>query len=190
MTELAKDMRGVSRWRVAGWSLAGLLLAAPLAAMQFTDEVAWDAADFAFAAVLVGGVGLTAELVARRARSGAYRAGACVALAAAFLLIWVNAAVGIVGSEQEDANMLFGLVLAAALAGALVGRFRAPGMARAMAGTAAAQVAVAGLILATGIGTTGPFDRGPLIGLTCFFTAAWLLAAWLFARAAAMEGKG
>ena len=39
--------------RTAGWSAVGLILLTPLAAMQITSEVAWDAQDFLFAAVLL-----------------------------------------------------------------------------------------------------------------------------------------
>jgi hypothetical protein len=33
-----------SRWRLAIWGTAALILLLPLLAMQFTDEVAWDLA--------------------------------------------------------------------------------------------------------------------------------------------------
>ena len=42
------------------------LLLLPLLAMQFTDEVVWDLADFAVAGALLFGAGLTYELVARK----------------------------------------------------------------------------------------------------------------------------
>jgi len=49
--------------RTAGWSAVGLILLTPLAAMQFTSAVAWDAQDFLFAAVLLIGAGLLLELL-------------------------------------------------------------------------------------------------------------------------------
>ena len=58
-------------WRGVRWLLwAGLaaLLLLPLIAMQFTREVAWDAADFAFAGVLLIGAGLIFELAAWRTK--------------------------------------------------------------------------------------------------------------------------
>jgi len=51
-TENGGGRRG-SRWRIAAWAAAALLLLLPLVAMQFTDEVVWDVADFAFAGALL-----------------------------------------------------------------------------------------------------------------------------------------
>ena len=33
-----------------------------------------------------------------------------VALAAAFILVWVNGAVGVIGTERDDANLILGQV--------------------------------------------------------------------------------
>ena len=55
--------RGRSPVRVTLWSLAALL--SPLVAMQFTEEVRWDAADFIFAGILIGSVGVAYELAVR-----------------------------------------------------------------------------------------------------------------------------
>src|SRR5688572_14413491 len=86
-----------SRWSIAVWTIAGLLWFLPLAAMQFTDEVVWDEIDFAvWGAMLFGAAGAYA-LAARMTGNYAYRAAVGVALAAAFILIWLNLAVGIFG---------------------------------------------------------------------------------------------
>jgi hypothetical protein len=127
--------------------------------------------------MLLAGCGLW-ELAIRRSGSWAYSAGTAAAAAAAFLLFLVNGTVGVIGGEGERVNLLFLAVIAVALAGALLARFRAKGMARAMAVTAVAQLAagVAGLMLM-------PDLRGFLLG-TALFTPLWLLSAWLFAKAA------
>ncbi len=54
-----------SRWRIAAWGTAAALILLPLFAMQVTDEVIWDLADFAFAGALVVGVGVTYDLAAK-----------------------------------------------------------------------------------------------------------------------------
>ena len=101
-----------SRWRIAAWGAAAALLLLPLCAMQVTDAVVWDLADFVVAGALVVGVGVTYELAARMIGNSAYRAAVGVALAAVFILVWGNLAVGIIGSEDNPANVMYGGVLA------------------------------------------------------------------------------
>lgn len=162
--------RGI-RWRAVGWSVPALLLMLPLVAMQFTEEVNWTASDFVFAAVLFGSVGLAFELTVRKSPSFAYRLGAATAVIAAFLTVWVNAAVGMIGAGDNLYNLLFGGVLLVALIGAILARFESSGMVRAMLAAAAAQaLAGAGGLSADPLG--GVFSTG--------FAGLWLLAAALF----------
>jgi hypothetical protein len=177
MASEAENRRGRdwSLWRIAGWSIPVLLLLLPLVAMQYTAEVKWTASDFLFAAMLFGSVGLAFELIVRRSRSLFYRAGAALAVVSAFLTIWVNGAVGMIGSENNPYNLLFGGVLLLALIGAIAARFRAPGMAAAMAAAAVAQAALATFGLSTDV-------RGAMFSMA--FAVPWLLAAALFWNAA------
>ena len=163
------------RWRIIAWGTAAAFVLLPLRAMQVTDEVKWGVEDFIFATVLVGGVGLADELAAITTGNRAYRTAVAVALGAAFLLIWVNAAVGIIGSEDHPANRLYSGVLIVGLLGAAVARLRPHGMALALVATALAQILVFLLALVAGWGFTGP--------ITVFFTGLWLISAWLFERA-------
>jgi hypothetical protein len=180
--EYAGGRRG--RWRIAPWAIAALLLLLPLVAMQFTDEVAWDETDFiVFGAMLAGACGAW-ELAARMTGSAAYRAAVGVAVAAAFILVWMNLAVGIIGSEDNSANLMYGGVLAVAIVGAVIAGFQARGMARALVATALAQ-ALAGMIaLIAGWGSTGANWPQVIVVLTLFFAALWLISAWLFRKAA------
>lgn len=171
--------------RAMGWSLGGLLLLAPLTAMQFTDEVKWTGMDFAFAAALVLGAGIPLELAVRKSSSTAYRCGAALALLGAFLLAWLGGAVGIIGPETEPANRMFVVVLASGFAGAWVARFEARGLARAMLLPAGVQ-ALIGLVAVTGhLGASDPLWPWDVVGLTAFFCGLWLASARLFSRAAA-----
>ncbi|MGN6278770.1 MAG: hypothetical protein ACTHM8_08605 [Sphingomonas sp.] len=171
------------RWRIVGWSLAGGLLLVPLIAMQFTSDVAWTLGDFLFFGALIGMIGAGYEVLARRG-GGLYQLGAAVALAAAFLMIWSNAAVGIIGDEGNPANAMFAGVLLVAVIGAIVARLRAAGMARAMIATAAAQLAVAAIAIVGRLGADSPLWPRDIVVITAFFTALWLIAAALFAKAA------
>lgn len=174
-----------SRWPTVVWvSAAGLILLLPLVAMQWTDQVAWDAADFAFAAILLFGAGATYEFLARNTGSAAYRAAVAVALAAAVVLVWINAAVGLIGAETDRGNQMFGGVLAVGAAGALLARFRAAGMARALFVTAGAQALVAVIALTAGLGAASPKWPFDILALTAIFVSLWTLSALLFKRAA------
>jgi hypothetical protein len=181
MTARAEGRQSGKGWRLALWGGAAALMLAPAIATQLSDEMAWDAGDLILVgAILLAGCGL-GELVMRKTSSWAYRAGAGVAVAAAFLLFLAAGAVGIIGSEDEPANLLYLGVIALGLAGAVLARFRPRGMARALAVTAAAH------LLAGAIGIVlVPDLRGFLVG-TGLFTPLWLLSAWLFARAAREE---
>jgi hypothetical protein len=172
-----------SRWRITAWAAAVLLLLLPLFAMQVTDQVAWDVADFALFGALLVGAGVTYELAARKTGNVAYRAAAGVALAAAFILVWVNLAVWVIGTERDDANLMYGGVLAVGIIGAIIARFQPDGMARALFATALAQALVAVIALIAGLGSprSGP---AKILILNGFFVALFVGSAWLFRKAA------
>ncbi|MCA1407199.1 hypothetical protein I6F26_14780 [Ensifer sp. IC3342] len=171
------------RWRIAAWTIAALVLLLPLIAMQFTDEVNWTETDFAFAGALIVGTALAFDLAVRMANNDAYRAALGVALAAAFLLIWINAAVGIIGSEDNPANLTYGGVLAVGITGAVIARFEPNGMARTMFASALVQALVAMIAVIAGMGypASPPLE---IIGVNALFVAVWLTSAWLFRKAA------
>jgi len=177
--------------RIVGWSGAALALIYPAVAMQFSDDVNWTAFDFVFAAVLMGTIGGLFELTVRLARSFAYRASIGLALAAAFFLVWFSGAVGIIGGEDDPANTLFLGVIATALVGGAIARFRAPGMAHAMFAAAALQalIGLTAVLMGWGQGAEGPLWPMDVIGLTGFFTALWLGSAFLFRRAAQEKAR-
>lgn len=176
------DGRGWSPWRVAAWSCAGLLLLLPAAAMQFTDEVNWTVSDFIFAAVLILSVGIPLELVVRKTGNMAYRMAVLFALAASFLLVWINGAVGIIGSENNDANVMFGGVLAVAFVGSIIARLRPQGMTLVMIAAACCQVTVAVIALVGRFGDPG--SELQLLGITGMFVTLWSASAALFWQAA------
>jgi len=161
-----------------------MILAVALVAMQFTTEVNWTAFDFIFAAVLIFGSGSAFELLTRQSNSTAYKAGIGFAMLAGFLLIWVNAAVGIIGSEDNQENLLYGGVLAIAAIGAITSRFRPAGMAATMFTAALAQVAIGATAVVMGWGTDGAIWPRDIIGATGMFAVLWLLSAALFRKAA------
>jgi hypothetical protein len=147
----------------------------------------WTASDFIFAAAMFGVVGGTFELAVRASGNLAYRGGVAVALATAFLLVWINLAVGIIGNEDNPLNLMFFGVIATALVGSIIAQFRANGMTRAMTVAAVIQGLIgAGVFIGGAGGSEAPGPVGILL-LIELFAGAWLVSAWLFGRAARGE---
>lgn len=165
----------------------GLLLLIPLVAMQFTQEVNWTFSDFVFAGVLLFGTGLTYLLIARKWNSTAYKLGVGVGVVAGLMLVWANAAVGLVGSEDNPVNLLYGGVLLVALIGAIVARFRPRGMSNAMFAASLTYVAVTliGLFVwkPTGAAAEPSVHLVNVVVFNAVFAAIWAVSGWLFRRA-------
>jgi hypothetical protein len=158
-----------------------VILLVPFVAMQFTNEPSWTWFDFLLAGALLFGTGLAYELIASRAGNIAHKVAVGLAVGAALLLIWVNLAVGIIGSEDNPANVMYLGVLAVEFIGAMIGGFKPRGMARAMFATALAQALVAVVTLVAGF-TTGTALTKTLF-VNTFFIVLWVGAGVLFRRA-------
>lgn len=142
----------------------------------------WDLADFAAAGVLLLGAALAYRLAVGKAADAAYRAAAGIAVAAGLILVWMNLAVGLIGSEDNPANLMYLGVLAVGIVGALIARLRPQAMAGAMLAAALAQALVAAIALVAGLGypSSGPLE---IVGVNGLFVALFAASAWLFRRA-------
>lgn len=163
-------------WRIAMWGTAAALLTLPLVAMQLrAPGVDWSGGDFIVMGVMLTMACGTCELAARASGNGAFRVAAGLAIGTAFLTVWANLAVGMIGFERNPYNLLFGGVLLLALGGSVAARFRPAGMAWAMAIAAGTQAT---------LGAIGyPADpRGGLFSI--LFALLWLLSTLLFRKAA------
>ena len=173
---------GRRRWRIAGWAAGAFMLLLALVAKQFIGEVSWVDSLAQTGALLIG-VGIVFELVSRKTGEAAHRAAVGLALGSALLLGWVNAAVGIIGSEDNEANLMYVGVLVVGVTGAIIVRFKPEGMARALFATALAQTLVAVIALVWRMGS--PFS-GPLeiVAINGFFVALFAGSGLLFRKAA------
>lgn len=77
---------------------AAAVLSVPLIAMQFINEVDWDATDFIIAGILLFGTAIVIELVSRKALTPGKRALYIILVFLTFFLIWAELAVGIFGT--------------------------------------------------------------------------------------------
>ncbi|PSJ39460.1 hypothetical protein [Allosphingosinicella deserti] len=184
MTGQRNIARGGINWRLIGWTVAAALLLMPVLAMQATPEVAWGPGDFAAFALVLGGAGLACEFLMRKAANPSYRAASCVAAGAGLLLLWANAAIGLIGSEGENANLLYFGVLAIAVVGAAIGGFRARRMVHACVAAALGQAAVPVIALSAGWASVEMVGSADVLMVSGGFIALWLVAAALFRKAA------
>ena len=162
---------------------SGVVLLIPLVAMQFTEEVNWDLFDFALMGALLFSTGFVYELIARKGNTIAYRVAVGIACTAAFLLVWVNGAVGIIGNEGNSANLMYFVVLAIGIAGAIVGRFRPWGMARTLFAMALAQASVPVVALMIQVDAWGAAGVFGVFVVNGFFVLLFAVSALLFRRA-------
>ena len=175
-------------------NIIGILLAAAFILLllffviQISDEVNWDLFDFALAGALLIGAGLMYYLLTRKTGNFPYRAAVIVALATAFILVWVNLGVGLIGDEDNPANLMYLGVLAVGFIGAIIARFKPHGMAHALFATALVQtlVTVIALIARLDSPLSGP---GEILTSNGFFIALWVGSALLFRRTSATGSK-
>jgi hypothetical protein len=158
------------------WGLALLVLATPWVAMQFTEEVSWQASDFiVFALMLALAVGAW-ELGTRLSRNWPYRLAWAILVLACFLLTWANLAVGIIGNAGNPVNRLFFAIPIIAAVGGVLARFRPRGMVITLL-----VMALYGWLVTVGA-SSGHTEIGAWV-FTVAFTALCLAAAWLFRKA-------
>jgi hypothetical protein len=119
-------------------------------------------------------------LRARRPGDTAYGAAVGLALGAALLLFWVNGSVGIIGTAEEDANIMYYGVLAIGGIGGAIARFRPRGMAVALLASAIAQALTGVIALFAGLGSSGPIWPWDILAANGFFAALFLGSARLF----------
>jgi hypothetical protein len=165
------------------------ILLLPLLAMQITDEVVWGPFDFAVAGALLIGTGLAYRAATRSAGVTAYKVAVGAALGAALLLVWSVLAVGVIGTEGDPADLMYGAVLAVGIIGAAIARFQPQGMARALLAMALAQALVAVVALIAGKHQAPISSVSEIVGVNALFVALFAGSAWLFRRAAGASSR-
>lgn len=83
--------------------IVGLILLIPLVLTLLGDGIDgqgwnWKPGDFVFGFVMLFGTGLLLDYAARKLAKPSHRIIACIAIVIAFLLIWAELAVGIIGT--------------------------------------------------------------------------------------------
>ncbi len=179
------DDRRKRNWRRSTWIVGLCALLAALGAKQFVGETQF-VDTLAQTGCLLLGIGIAADLSTRLTGRAAYRTAFLLAVVSVLLLGWVTAAVGIVGSEHNDLNLMYAAVIGVAVIGVILARFKSRGMSLALYATALAQVTVTAVALAPGMNL--PFSWAvEIVTINGFFIALFLGSGVLFSRS--MERK-
>ncbi len=158
--------------------IALLILLIPFFGNIFVDGWNWGVFDFVWAFVLFVVSGLIYEFVSRKGSATEYKIGTAVAVLSSLLLVWVNAAVGIIG-EPGGANMMYFGVIFIGLIGLALSRLQALKMANTMFAMAIAQILVPIIAL-----TVWKSDFSPgvteVFSLSIFFAVLFIVSGILF----------
>jgi hypothetical protein len=148
----------------------------------------WTLFDFIFMGTLMFGAALVYELVSRKMTNGTYRAAVGVAVVTGLVLIWINGAVGIIGSENNPVNLMYFGVLIVGLIGAIITRLQPRGMSRTLFAVALAQFLVPVIAF---IFWKPDFAPGAVqvFSLNMFFVVLFTGSALLFRRASTTSSK-
>lgn len=162
--------------------VAALIWLIPLA-MQFTNEVQWDEAA-AYSVILLAAGGTYELWRWLKTRNSIYRFAFGVGLAGMLFLGWVSGAVGIIGSENNPANLMYWAVFAVGLIGSLISRFKPHGMARTLYAAAFVQilVPVVALFIWPAQASWGEAGVVGVFMLNAFFAMLFAGSALLFRR--------
>jgi hypothetical protein len=165
---------------------AGILLI-PFFGNIYIDGWNWSMGDFIFAFILIFGAGLAFETVRKSSKTTTYKAAAGIALVTAFFLVWINAAVGIIG-DNNPTNTLYPGIIFIGIIGTIVARLESRRMSYILFAMAGA------LVLAPAIAFfTYPSNFAPgvvrVFALSTFFAILFIISALLFRQASASGSK-
>lgn len=145
----------------------------------------WTLFDFAFAGAMLAILSLAVWFLFKGPQSFSYRLGVGIAVMAAIFVVMTTGAVGIIGSEDNDANLLYVGVLAFALIGAAITRFQPRPMTWVLSVTALATASIAIVAVMSGWGADGPIWPFDVLGASGLLVVMFAVSAVLFRRAAA-----
>jgi hypothetical protein len=170
------------------WAIVLLLILLIPLTMQFTNEVQWnEAIAYSIILVAVGGIYELWQWLKRQKIT--YQSALIIGLMTALFIGWVNGAVGIIGSENNSANLLYGTVFIVGLIGSIISRFKPLGMARTLFVAALVQLLIPVFALYIWPAKTSWGEAG-VIGvfvINSIFAILFVVSAMLFRRAGKIE---
>lgn len=162
---------------------AAMLLIIPLTAKLFLEGFEWSGADFFAAWILFFSAGLTYRLVAGRIKNNMYRAAVGLAVFTGLFLIWSNLAVGLIGSEDNPANLMYLGVTAIGFFGAIISKFQPKKMAFVLFSLAFAHAVITGAAIIARLDLAPESSAVEILGVNGFFAVLWIGSGLLFLNA-------
>lgn len=172
---------------VAIATLAFLLV--PFVAMQFTNDVQWSVLDFVVAGAMIFGAGNVLVVALRQAGHIVYRAGMVIAVGTTFLMLFVNLAVGLIGSGPNAGNLMYGVTGVVFLAGLFLSKLKPAGMERTMFSTALYVLLVGGIALMLNLQHLPGSSVIGVVGVSLFFAVPYIIAGLLFRFVSSKQAK-
>lgn len=158
-----------------------ILLLIPLYGNHFIEGWNWSLFDFVWAFVMIAGVQFLYAFISRKAKNSTYKLASGVALGTAFVLVWVNAAVSIIG--DGPANFLYLGLLIILAGGAIIARFKPQAMSRVLYVTAFCVLLVPVIALYS-FHSVFHTDLLHVFGANIFFAGLFALSGMLFQKSA------
>lgn len=169
--------------------MTSAILLIPFLGMQFTGEVGWSLFDFIFAGTMIFGAGLFYKFITLKSNNLFYKVAIGFGILTGFMLIWSNMAVGIIGSADNPANLMYFAVIAVGLIGSLIARFDSKKMEKIMYGMAFTQALITIIILSLGLFQTPSNSLFQIIGVNGFFIVLFSVSGLLFRYAVQESGS-
>ncbi len=165
------------------------LLVIPFTANLLSDEITWSFFDFIIAGILFFGTGISYSLIRRLSPNLIYNIALGVALFSCLFLVWANLAVGLIGSENEPANLMYFGVLAVGFIGGVLARFKPKGMAYSLFGMCGSVVLVTVIALSAGMQDYYGSSITELLGVNGLFLVLFAVSGILFLQSAREEAR-
>jgi len=159
------------------------LLILPIIGSFTIDGFLWTTSDYVFAFILFFVPTLVYRLITLSATNFKYRLAIAFALLTGFATVWINLAVGIIGSEDEMINLAYFGILAVGLLGANIVRFKPDGMVKVMAVMTALLIPITFAALVLGYQNLPHSSVIQIIGVNAFFGVLYAQSAFLFGYA-------
>jgi hypothetical protein len=170
---------------------ATLALLVPITASFFLSGWEWSTNDYVFAWVVFALIALAYTFGTARASGTEYKLAVGAMLTGVFFLVWVTAAVEIIGDDNPT-NLLYGLVLITLIIGATVARLEALAMSHVLFAAAFIQfmVPMVGLMIWPPSSTMSWTPGVPhVFFLNAFWVATFVVSGLLFRQASERSKK-